>query len=176
MDLPHDRDTDSRFDIPLAEIGSDLIHEFHQHWLRLCRDGRLPARTDIDPTNFKRILPNVILADIEPAPFRVRYRLCGTRVAEFCGNLTGRYLDEMDGADLWTTSAYTRQYQIAVMERRPVFSRDWMEGSGGGRNFFQTGIWPLTRDGAKPDMCMAVEDYFELQRADMKAATNKITR
>ncbi|HWA50303.1 MAG TPA: PAS domain-containing protein [Dongiaceae bacterium] len=176
MDLSHHRDTDSRFDVPLSEIGSDLIQEFHRHWLLLWHDGRLPSRADIDPANFKRILPNVILAEIEADPFRVRYRLCGTRVVEFCGNLTGRYLDQLDGADLWATSVYTRQYQIAVGERRPVFSYDWMEGAAGGRNFFQTGIWPLARDGAHPDMCIAVEDYFDLQRADLKASTDKITR
>lgn len=170
MNLPHHRDADSRFDIPLAEIRSDLIQEFHQHWLRLSQSGRLPCRADIDPADFKRILPNIILAAIEPAPFRVHYRLCGTRVVEFCGNLTGRYLDEMDGADLWTTSIYTRQYQIAVAERRPVFSYDWMEGTSGGRNYFQTGIWPLASDGLTPDMCVAVEDYFDLDRADLKGA------
>lgn len=176
MDLPHHRDTDSRFDIPLSEIGSELIQEFHQHWLRLWRDGRLPCRADIDPVNFKRILPNIILAEIEPDPFRVRYRLCGTRIAEFCGNLTGRYLDEFDGADLWTTSIYARQYQIAVGERRPVFSYDWMEGASGGRNYFQTGIWPLASDGANPDMCVAVEDYLDLDRADLKTAADKGVR
>lgn len=174
MNLPHHRDTDSRFDIPLAEIRSDLVQEFHQHWLRLSHGGRLPSRADIDPANFKRILPNIILAEIEPLPFRVHYRLCGTRVAEFCGNLTGRYLDELDGADLWTTSIYTRQYQIAVGQRRPVFSYDWMEGAAGGRNYFQTGIWPLASDGINPDMCIAVEDYLDLQRADMKAASDKL--
>jgi hypothetical protein len=174
MNLPHHRDADSRFDIPLPEIRSDLIQEFHQYWLRLWRDGRLPSRADIDPADFKRILPNVILAEIEREPFRVHYRLCGTRVAEFCGNLTGRYLDELDGSDLWTTSVYTRQYQIAVGERRPVFSYDWMEGASGGRNYFQTGIWPLARDGTNPDMCIAVEDYFDLQRVDLKPATDKI--
>lgn len=169
MNLPHHRDTDSRFDIPLSEIGSDLIQEFHRHWLLLCDGGRLPRRADIDPVNFKRILPNVILAEIEPQPFRVRYRLCGTRVAEFCGNLTGRYLDEFENPDLWATSTYTRQYQVVVGERRPVFSYDWMEGAAGGRNYFQTGIWPLASDGANPDMCVAVEDYLDLHRADLKA-------
>ncbi len=169
MDLPHHRDTDSRFDIPLPEIGSDLIQEFHRHWLLLCDGNRLPRRADIDPVNFKHILPNIILAEIEPRPFRVRYRLCGTRVAEFCGNLTGRYLDEFENPDLWATSTYTRQYQIVVGERRPVFSYDWMEGAAGGRNYFQTGIWPLAGDGANPDMCVAVEDYLDLHRADLKA-------
>jgi hypothetical protein len=173
MSHSQQRDTDSRFYIPLSEIGSELIREFHQHWLLLSQRGRLPCRADIDPADFKRILPNIILTEIEPAPFRVRYRLCGTRVVEFCGNLTGRYLDEMDGEDIWSTSIYTQQYQIVVGQKRPVFSYDRMEDASGGRNFFQTGIWPLASDGANPDMCIAVEDYLDLHRADLKPASDK---
>ena len=173
MNLPHDRDADSRFDVPLSEIESELIHAFHAHWLQLRRGGRLPGRADIDPADFKRILPNVILAEIEHDPFRVRYRLCGARIAEFCGNLTGQYLDQLDGADLWMTSVYLQQYQTVVRERRPLFSYDSMEGASGGRHYFQTGIWPLATDGDNPDMCIAVEDYPDLHRADLKAAPAK---
>lgn len=159
--------TDRRFDISLAEITSPLIRQFHEHWQRL-RPGRLPSRADIDPTDFKWVLPNVILSEIEPAPFRVRYRLCGTRVVAFCGNLTGRYLDELDGADIWLTSVYIQQYKIAVGERRPVFGVDWLEGEPGARHVFQTGIWPLAADGVNPDMCIAVEDYFDLSPDDVR--------
>jgi len=170
MNMINPYDVESRFDIALSEIGSDLIEQFHRHWLRLCRSSALPSRTDVDPSNFKRLLPNVILADIEHDPFRVHYRLCGTRVAEFCGNLTGRYLDEMEGGDLWSAAAYLRQYQIAVNEGRPVFSIDSMRGEFGARHHFQTGIWPLASDGRTVDMCVAVEDYFSLRRADMDRA------
>lgn len=99
--------------------------------------------------------------------------MCGTRIAEFCGNLTGQYLDGMDGADLWTATAYLNQYRIVVGQRRPVFSYDSMEGASGGQHYFQTGIWPLASDGANPDMCVAVEDYLDLHRADLKAGDQR---
>ena len=89
MNMINPYEAESRFDLALSEISSDMIQQFHRHWLQICGSGRLPRRIDIDPANFKRILPNVILTDIESDPFRVRYRLCGTRIAEFCGNLTG---------------------------------------------------------------------------------------
>jgi hypothetical protein len=149
------------------EIGPDLIQQFHRHWLRLCSSNLLPSRSDIDPVNFKKILPNVILADVQSDPFRVRYRLCGTRVAEFRGHLTGRYLDEFQGENLWSAAAYLQQYRTAVHQCRPVFSHDWMTGAYGGRFKFQTGIWPLAGDGRNVDMCVAVEDYLNLKRADM---------
>jgi len=168
MNMINPYDVERQFDVPLAEISSELIQHFHRHWLHLCRDRLLPNRAAIDPANFKRILPNVILTDIEHHPFRVRYRLCGTRIAEFCGNLTGRYLDELQNPDLWSTAAYLRQYQIAAHDCRPVFSHDWMTGQFGAHHHFQTGIWPLASDGRTVDMCVAVEDYHKLRRSDVE--------
>jgi hypothetical protein len=161
-------DAKSRFDLTLSEISSELIQRFHRYWLQICRNGRLPGRADVDPSNFKRILPNVILAEIEQDPFRVRYRLCGTRITEFCGNLTGRYLDEIGASDTWSAAVYLHQYQTVVVEARPVFSFDWMFGPLGARHPFQVGIWPLASDGRNVDMCVAVEDYLQLRRADME--------
>ena len=159
---------ESRFDLLLSEIGSELIHQFHHYWLRICCHGRLPSRAEIDPANFKRILPNVILANIERDPFRVHYRLCGTRVTEFCGNLTGQYLDQMGTPDLWSTAGYLRQYQLVVEETRPVFGHDWIMGRFGIRHQVQSGIWPLASDGRTVDMCVAVEDYLKLRRAELE--------
>jgi hypothetical protein len=171
MNMINPYDVDSRFDIALSEISSVPIEQFHRHWLRLFRGSSLPSRADVDPSNFKRLLPNIILAEIEHDPFRVRYRLCGTRVAEFCGNLTGRYLDEMGGAELWSAAAYLRLYQIAASDGRPVFSVDSMRGEFGARYHFQAGIWPLSGDGRAVDMCIAVEDYHNQRRADMAPGT-----
>jgi hypothetical protein len=171
MDTINPHETDSRFDLPLSEIRSDLIHDFHRHWLRLCRGSLLPSRSEIDPANFKRMLPNVILVDIECDPFRVRYRLCGTRVAEFCGKLTGRYLDELEG-NPWSVAAYIQQYQTAVRECRPVFSHDWLEGQFGARHKVHSGIWPLAGDGRTVDMCIAVEDYLNLRRTGVASGSS----
>ena len=159
---------ESRFDLALSEISSDMIQQFHRHWLQICSNGRLPKRADIDPANFKRILPSVILTNIERDPFRVRYRLCGTKVAEFCGNLTGRYLDEIATGNVWSAAGYLRRYQIAATEGRPVFSFDWMIGQFGTRHPFQTGVWPLASDGRTVDLCIAVEDYLKLRSTDME--------
>lgn len=168
MNMINPCDAESRFDLTLSEISSELIQQFHCHWLEMCGNGRLPSRADIDPSNFKRVLPNVILADIERDPFRVRYRLSGTRITDFCGSLTGRYLDEMGTNGLWSVAAYLHQYRTAATEARPVFSFDWMLGRFGASHPFQTGIWPLASDGRTVDMCIAVEDYLKLRRADMQ--------
>lgn len=168
MNMVNPYEVESRYDIHLSEIGSELIQQFHRHWLQMCSRGGVPSRDDIDPCNFKRVLPNVILVDVERDPFRVRYRLCGTRVTEFCGNLTGCYLDEIESNDLWSAATYLQQYQIVATEVRPVFSFDWMVGQFGARHPFHVGIWPLARDRRTVDMCIAVEDYLQLKRAQLE--------
>src|SRR3546814_18274569 len=55
-----------------------------------------PRRADIDPVEIPRLMPYVLIADIEHAPFRVRFRLVGTKVVEATGfEFTGKYLDEI---------------------------------------------------------------------------------
>lgn len=168
MSLLQQGNADRRFDIPLSEIGSGLIQEFHQHWLRLSQGGRLPNRADIEPENFKSALPNIILVDIERDPFRVRYRLCGTRVVEICGNLAGRYLDEFGDAKLWNPAPYIEIYRTAAHQRRPVFIHDWIAGEFDVRHYFQAGRWPLANDGQTVDMCIGVEDYLNLRPSDLR--------
>lgn len=53
-------------------------------------------------------------------------------------------------------------------EGRPVFSFDCMIGQFGARHPFQTGIWPLASDGRNVDMCISVEDYLKLRRAELE--------
>jgi hypothetical protein len=43
-----------------------------------------------------------------------------------------------------------------------------MVGQFGARHPFQTGIWPLASDGRTVDMCIAVEDYLKLRRAEIE--------
>jgi hypothetical protein len=75
---------------------------------------------------------------------------------------------ELGKTDLWSTAAYLRQYQIVAAEGRPVFSFDWMIGQFEARHPFQTGIWLLASDGRNVDMCISVEDYLKLRRAELE--------
>jgi len=54
-----------------------------EYWQGSLRDGTPPARTEIDPAAIKSVLPFVLLGDIETVPFRLRFLLIGTAVAEF---------------------------------------------------------------------------------------------
>ena len=55
------------------------IRRVYEYWLARCRDGKLPARSDIEPIDLSDALPHLILADDNHAPFEMRYPPFGTR-------------------------------------------------------------------------------------------------
>ncbi|WP_189048443.1 PAS domain-containing protein [Aliidongia dinghuensis] len=91
-----------------------------QHWHELRGDQRLPRRSELEPTDIAYCLGNVALVEIE-RPFRPRYRLVGTRLAELLGeDPTGRYVDEM-ASPRARTEALTA-YRRAVETGQPVYT------------------------------------------------------
>src|SRR5689334_20514819 len=83
--------------IRLSARMSDIpakIAQLADYW-RSLDSGAAPERHLLDPAAIKPLLPYVLLVEFEDDPFRVRYRLTGTKVDEMTGiNITGRYLDE----------------------------------------------------------------------------------
>lgn len=85
---------------PVLELDDDRLRRLYGYWLEKS-DGRLfPAKAEIDPVEFAYVLGFVTLVDVEPAPRRYRFRLDGSRLVELSGtDYTGRYLDELPGAE-----------------------------------------------------------------------------
>src|SRR3546814_12568465 len=67
-------------------------------------------------------MPYVLIADIEHAPFRVRFRLVGTKVVEATGfEFTGKYLDELTLPD--DAGPVLESYQLASESKCAVLTR-----------------------------------------------------
>src|SRR5688572_32912082 len=76
---------------------SEKARRLFEYWLRLQRNGRPGPRTAFDPTEVPSLLSSLLLGDIETSPFRVYFRLVGTRVAAFSRlDFSGYYLDALD--------------------------------------------------------------------------------
>ncbi|TDQ78493.1 PAS domain-containing protein [Dongia mobilis] len=138
-------------------ITSPRIRRLLDYWYSKRHGNALPRRDDIDPGEIRDLLPNLVLVDIEQ-PFRIRYRLVGTRVADFNRiDFTGRYLDELrwDGQ-----GRYTRAYQLASTAREPVFGFDsWpLARDHTGRS--EIVLLPLSADGKRVDRCIGLEDFL----------------
>jgi hypothetical protein len=138
---------------------SRMVHALNDWWISKKVTSGLPDRRSFDPAEFKPLMPNLVLVEIEQAPFRIRYRLVGTRVAHFTGfDFTGRYLDELIA--LGSTSEWQNQYAAACASRHPVFGSITEPTTSGGTFTFEFGLFPVSTGGSDVRQFIAVEDYF----------------
>jgi len=108
-----------------------------------------PPRHLLDPAAIVSILPHVLLAEFETDPFRVRYRLTGTRIDDATGaNLTGKYLDVLAvGADAAIFKPMIENYRHIWQSGEAVIDYyQWTTENGRAMQVCY-GIFPLTIDG-----------------------------
>lgn len=78
----------------------DYMRALYDYWCERRGSASMPPLAAIDPTTLPRAcLPYLSILEVEPSPFRLRSRLCGTTLSEQLGfDFTGHYLDEFPGA------------------------------------------------------------------------------
>jgi hypothetical protein len=136
-----------------------MARALHAWWLAQRGPSGIPDRAAFDPAAFTPLMPNLMVVDVEPEPFRIRYRLVGTRVAEFTGNdFTGRYLDELIAVG--SMSEWQQQYANAYRNRAPTFGSVTEPTTAGGSFTFEFGLFPVSRGGDAVAQFVCVEDYF----------------
>lgn len=60
----------------------------------------MPSRSEIRPEQIHRLLPHVVLIDVEKDPLRFRARLVGTEIVNVIGrDFTGMYFDSFPNID-----------------------------------------------------------------------------
>lgn len=132
------------------------IAELHEYWLSR-RFGRvMPRRADIDPADMPALLPHIALVDIEYEPFRVRYRVVGTKMVEYVGHdFTGLYLDELKFSK---PDELLALYRRAATERAPTFRAMTWRGPDGSVWVLENAILPLSEDDVRVTQCLAIEE------------------
>lgn len=124
-------------------------------------DADVPDRCALRPEDIKPLLPCLFIADIEHDPFRVRYRLVGTRAVEVTGfDITGHYLDELLSAE--PDQPWMDHYRTVYVSRRPLFGATTVPTSAGKMFTYEFGIFPLRNGGQRIEQFVAVEDYVGL--------------
>jgi len=157
-----------RRETEIARISSPVIRAIHDYWSSKRHGSALPRWSDIDPTEIPSLLPNLIVAAIEQGPFRVFYRLVGTQIVEFRGEVTGRYLDAIPWSAPAARDKVQDSFALVAASRAPLFAEvDITTRTGAVRRMFG-GVWPLAASPDGPiDRCLAAEDYGDLTRADL---------
>jgi len=140
---------------------SDLVRALNDWW---CGKGGLsivPDRSVLDPLELKAILPNILIAEAQHDPFRIKYRLQGTKVTEITGlDITGHYLDELLSVE--PDQPWQEHYLTVCQTRRPLFGLTTVPRNAGGTADYEFGIFPLRRGGHLVEQFIALEDYFGL--------------
>ena len=137
------------------EAQSERIRDLHRYWRSKCQGGNLPGREAIDPAEIRLLLPHVIIAELEAAPFGIRYRLVGTAVAKtHKDDFTGRTHDQvvsLAGAGLEDS------YRRAMERAAPVFGRSGLNAGDQTWIGFEYAILPLSGHGCAVDRWLVIE-------------------
>jgi hypothetical protein len=152
--------SDAPLQIPPAT--PQKVRQLAEYWLSL-GGGTAPERSLLEPRAIITLLPYVLLIEFEDEPFRVRYRLTGTKVDEMTGiNITGRTLDEFATGEyrdvvenIQRCYARCRQTGQAVIESYP-----WPNDRDLSRLVWM-GLFPL-KLGGEVRQCISIEDYGPL--------------
>ncbi|WP_374571589.1 PAS domain-containing protein [Phenylobacterium sp.] len=152
-----------------AQIGASAAaarahEELFSYWSSLKHGSRLPGRCDIDPGDFKRLLPTVSLIDVTREPLDFRMRLAGTGLYGVYGReITGRTLDEVynsGAADYWR-----KELTKVIETRKPSVGMHNLAWRGAGH---LSVLWlrlPLATNGQDVDMILGYDAVVGLHGA-----------
>ena len=151
--------------ISVSQVTSPLVQTAHSYWQGKQRNGRLPARADIDPLEIPRLLPYVLLSEISYDPFQVRYRLMGTEAVAMNNlDLTGKTLNFDIECPDWQRY-WAEAYFVAATQARPIFGIDSYEYRNRAYLRFEWCLLPLSTDGKQVDRFFEIEAYPKDARA-----------
>jgi hypothetical protein len=135
------------------------IRRLHDYWQSLA-DGAVPERRELDPAAIKPLLPHICIVAFEQDPFRVYYRLSGTKVDDLNGfNLTGTYLDQLMATDTSGGAAHLQAYYQRCFDTgKPCFSAYSWPTRSGGHLKVNFAMFPLLVAGVV-GQAIAIEDW-----------------
>lgn len=153
----------------LAELDSSpftdaRLDQAFAYWCRKAAGRALPRRRDIDPIEIPKLLPDVMLVDVE-GDGRYRYRLIGTENTQAQGvKATGRYLDEVLPGPEYRNHVIAL-YDEAVRERCALYSEclflspDRMAPERHTKVLFM----PLSEDGERVNMVFVLQIFLYIE-------------
>lgn len=135
----------------------------HAYWHSLA-DGAVPDHVLVEPGPILALLPYLMFVEFEENPFRVRYRLSGSKLDYITNiDLTGRYLDEFgDGPRAEAVAVLTEHYMKCRDLGQPVYGAYTWPDIAGDVWAVEFALFPLLVKG-QVRRCLAIESYgFDL--------------
>ena len=144
----------------IEQVQSPMVRRLYAWWTDHGRNDP-PDRSDFNPHDFKDLLPNILITDVEETPFRIRYRLAGTRIIDATGfNIVGCYLDELLPTE--PEAPWQELYYASYRTRRPVIGTSTCTTTSGDPFTHEYGLFPIRKGGASIAQFLAIEDYRDL--------------
>jgi hypothetical protein len=130
--------------------------ELFAYWASRREGGRLPARSQIHPDDFKRHLPTISLIEVPRTSNDYRLRLAGTGLYNVYGReITGRSLSDVYNA---AAAAYWRtELDKVVEQRRPGAGVHNLSWRGAGHLSLLWLRLPLASNGRDVDMILGYD-------------------
>jgi hypothetical protein len=146
------------------------IQEIYRYWVCIHPDNGLPGCRQFDPIDLRQFLPRLWLLEVQRRPFRLRYRLAGTRICELAGReLTGLWLDESHTLIAEKPDSLDR-FRHVVETSEP----SWRRGTPNlflveKADFTETEnlFMPLAQDGRTVDMILAYTIFYRLDGSEL---------
>jgi hypothetical protein len=148
---------------PIADL---RLRQAHDYWRRKAASRAMPRRTDIDPTEIPKLLPDVMLVDVLPEG-RYRYRLISTENTQAHGiNATGRYLDEVLPGPEYKDHVIAL-YDECVGARRALYSECLFMApqQRAPERHTEVLFMPLAEDGETVNMVFVMQVFFYIDEA-----------
>lgn len=146
------------------DIRSSFVRAGYDYWLakqRALGNGEaIPMRRDFDPLiEAPRIVPHLMLMDVQPDPLDFRYRVVGTALRpHMAEDWTGRWLSDISfqrpGSTVWENNV------IVLKERRPLLACPPYIGPHKDFLFVESIIMPLAGEGDAIAMLMFAVDFI----------------
>ncbi|NIA71203.1 PAS domain-containing protein [Pelagibius litoralis] len=114
---------------PLLALKSPINQQGLEYWNRKRGNRRMPARADIEPAEFLKILPHIFLLDVQAKPLDFRYRLIGTKMDEhMMGSYTGLWMSQIAHqkapSRIWSSCRRVTEERVPLSSDTPYVGKN----------------------------------------------------
>jgi len=145
------------------------IRRLYDYSRRIAPPGRLPGRQHFDPVEVPDLLRGIWIVEVARNPFRLRYRLVGTRVVDALGfDPTGMWLDDAHPRTATTPAFFARYEKVAengIPSRRRGPATLWTDKD---HREIENILLPLAADGRNVDMIVVLTAIYRLDGTEVR--------
>ena len=138
-------------------IKRNELRRLLDYWRSKMKAGKIPARRDLDPLEFRYVLGHVVIVDVYRNPWRFLYRVHGTELVTRDGfDMTGKWLSEHPEPEY--RDRITAAFTVAVESGGIMHGFRNYVVDGRVRNYEVLAL-PLADDGVSADKLFVIQMY-----------------